>query len=171
MIILPGGDQLTPDSIERALDMHAEAGLITRWHNWHEDRPGRKRPLYTVVMAPHMTPAGLLESRTVDLATLHEAHAFIAGLVSADNARPAHGPGRVIIYGTVGLPVIAGIPLGSGTHYACVVTETDGRHTALTARQDGAVWRADMTAACPPQTYADLRDALRDMVCIAEIIS
>lgn len=86
MITLPNGCQLTRDSVERALDQHEAAGLIKRWHNWHEDRPGRKRPVYTVTLAgPKAT--------VIDLATLHEAHAFIVGLVSAHDAwqwRPIH---------------------------------------------------------------------------------
>ena len=82
MITLPNGCRLTPDSVERALDAHQAAGLIERWHNWHENRPGRKRPLYTVTLRtrPSHTPD------VIDLATLHEAHAFLAGLVSASDA-------------------------------------------------------------------------------------
>jgi hypothetical protein len=83
MITLPDGCQLTRASVERALDQHEEAGLIKRWHNWHEDRPSRKRPLYTVPLAGPDQPAG---RHVIDLATLHEAHAFIAGLVSAHDA-------------------------------------------------------------------------------------
>jgi hypothetical protein len=84
MITLPNGCRLTSDSIERALDHHQNAGLITRWHNWHEDKPGRRRPLYTVVLAGPR--ADTAQPDVIDLATLHEAHAFVAGLVSASDA-------------------------------------------------------------------------------------
>jgi hypothetical protein len=81
MITLPNGCRLTADSIERALDQHEAAGLIACYHNWHESQPGRKRPMYTVVLAG---PRATTPNRDViDLASLHEAHAFIAGLVSA----------------------------------------------------------------------------------------
>jgi hypothetical protein len=85
MITLPNGFQLTAESVERALDQHEAAGLITRYHNWHEVRPSRKRPMYTVVLAgPH---ADRPQADVIELASLHEAHAFICGLVSASDAR------------------------------------------------------------------------------------
>ena len=86
MITLPNGCQLTRDSVERALDQHQAAGLITRWHNWHEDRPSRKRPLYTVTLVTRPSPSGAVIPHVIELASLHEAHAFIAGLVSANDA-------------------------------------------------------------------------------------
>lgn len=79
MITTPDHCRITPDSIEHALDLHQKSGNIARWHNWHEDKPGRRRPLYTVVLAG---PGG----HVIDLASLHEAHALCAGLASAEAA-------------------------------------------------------------------------------------
>lgn len=70
---------ITPDSVERAFGIHQASGKIARWHNWHETRPGRKRPLYTVVLAHGGLPAN---ETTLDIATLWEAHALCAGLAT-----------------------------------------------------------------------------------------
>ena len=80
-ITTPDHCRITRDSIEHALNIHEASGNIARWHNWHEDRPSRRRPLYTVTLA------GPAPQHTVDLATLHEAHALCAGLASAEYAR------------------------------------------------------------------------------------
>lgn len=76
------GARFDSSTIERALDLHQEQGRFVSWHNWHEDKPSRRRPLYTV------TCTG---GRPLDLATMHEARAFLAGLTSANAA--INGPG------------------------------------------------------------------------------
>ena len=96
MITLPDGCQLTRESVERALDQHQAAGLFARYHNWHPARPGRRRPMYTVVLAGPR--ADTPQADVIDLASLHEAHAFISGLVSAhtawDEDMGFHPPGQ-----------------------------------------------------------------------------
>ena len=75
----PDHCRITRDSIEHALDLHEASGNIAKWLNWHEYKPCRSRPLYTVTLAG---PG----NHVIDLATLHEAHAFCAGLTSAELA-------------------------------------------------------------------------------------
>jgi hypothetical protein len=70
---------ITTESVEYAFDHHQANGKIVRWHNWHETKPSRKRPLYTVVLA---------SDTVLDIATLWEAHALCAGL--AQKNRPSY---------------------------------------------------------------------------------
>lgn len=72
--------RITRESVEHALDLHVVSKTVIRWHNWHEARPCRSRPLYTVTLA------GPAPQHTIDLATLYEAHALCAGLTSAELA-------------------------------------------------------------------------------------
>jgi hypothetical protein len=76
------GATFTRETVEYALDLHQREGRIRSWRNWHEDKPGRRRPMYTV----HLSGGHFL-----DLATVHEAHAFLAGLTSANDAHAKEG--------------------------------------------------------------------------------
>ena len=70
-IITERGAIVTNETTERAFAAHQESGKIISYHNWHETRPSRKRPLYTVT---------LKDGDTLDIATLWEAHALAYGL-------------------------------------------------------------------------------------------
>jgi hypothetical protein len=76
---------ITAESVERAFDHHERDGKIRCWHNWHETRPGRKRPLYTVTLA---------SGTVLDIATLWEAHALCAGLAQINRAAYEASRGR-----------------------------------------------------------------------------
>jgi hypothetical protein len=76
-----GDSWFTHETVERALDIHQDAGLI---RSWHRDRrtPGpsgtRAIPLYVVTIT---------DGTQLNLANIWEAHAFVCGIASARQAQ------------------------------------------------------------------------------------
>lgn len=71
------GVSFTRESVERALSIHRDAGLIKGWYPIADSKGTRNSPLYRVEVS---------NGDWLDIATIWEAHAFVNGIATTRQA-------------------------------------------------------------------------------------